>query len=362
MNIKKFFKNIFFFFSSYKILNNLPDIVLYIDSDGVIKNANNKAKNYFGITENVTINELFNEGLKAVRQSAKHKKSILVETKIPNEYLELSASKIGRNYCVCIRDNTEIIKNNIEKNNIQKFSNEKNVFIVKLENEIKSIINSITGFSKGLVDGIGGEITQKQEKYLNIINTGANDLAEFVDKFTQFSNAESLMYKPEYKTADIVIEIKECLKEYQKNINNKTNIEFIYDNLDLRDIYNDFNAIKQSLINILEICTSNKETDNVQIILSNPDNETFITHDLDEQKKYLQIKIKDSNFQITQEEIKYICNPYAQTDNGRKNIIRSLRLGTVSILSKRANGFFSINVDNGTLFNIIIPTEKDEDE
>lgn len=363
MNIKKFFKNIFFFFLSYKFLNNLPDMVLYVDYNGIIRNANKKAKNTLGILENVTINEVFNDGFKAVRQSAKTKKSVLLEAKIPNEYFEISASKAGNNYCVCIRDNTEIIKRDIEKRNIAKFNNEKNAFIVKTANEVKALLNSITGFSKGLVDGIGGEITQKQSKYLNIINTNANDLSVYIDKFVDYSYAESLVYEPDYKNADVVIEIKEILKDYQKNVsNNKINIEFLYDDIESRDIYNDFNAVKKSIINIIETCISNEKTENIQMALTNPDTETYITHNLDDQKKYIQIKIKDNNFHITQEEIKFIFNPYAQTDNGRKNIVRSLRLGLVSILTKRANGFFNISVDNGTMFDIIIPAEKDEDE
>ena len=65
---------------------------------------------------------------------------------------------------------------------------------------------------------------------------------------------------------------------------------------------------------------------------------------------------------MTPDEIKHICNPYAQIEKNKKHIAKSLCFGTISILIKRADGFFSISPENGNLYNIIIPIEKDEDE
>jgi len=363
MNFEQLKKNMNLFLSSQKILDSLPDMFLYLDSDGFIITSNFQAQNNLGIMENITINELFNNGLKAVRQSVKHKKAVLVETGTPNEFLELTASKIDGDYCVCIRDNTKIIKDNIEKDGIKKFNNEKNAMIYKIQNEFSAPINSITGFCQGLVDGIAGEITEKQDKYLKIIQSNAKELSEFTEKFIDFSYAESLQYESEYKKFDVVTEIKEILKEFNKNIdNNKINIDFTYDGLESRNIYNDFNAIRKVFINILETSIKSMDSGNIQINLSYPNDETSITYGLDENKKYLQIKIKDTAPTMTNDNLRYICNPYTQLENGKKQIIKSFRLGTASILTKRANGYFNINSDNGNLYNVIIPTEKEEDE
>lgn len=360
MNLDELKKYITSFFKSHKILNNLPDIVLYIDSNGIIKEFNAKAKDYLGISENITVNELFVDGMNQVVQSSKFKKAIIVQNKAPNEYMELFASKIGNNYCVSIRDNTKIINELIQKNSIEKFNNEKNALIVKLENEIKSPLNSITGFSQGLIDGIGGQITDKQSKYLKIIQSNANDLSEFLYKFIDFSYAESLLYESDYKKFDIVIAIKDILKDIHKSEN--TNIDFYYDGIESRNIYNDFKALNKSIICILENSISSSEKGNIQIVISNPDYESFISYGLDENKKYIQINIKDDCADISQDDFKFICNPYSQTEKGRKKVVRSLRFGVVSILIKRAGGFFGISSDNGNLYTIIIPTEKEEDE
>ena len=363
MNFEQLGKNINSFLSSQKILDNLPDMFLYLDSDGFVKESNFQAKNNLGITENITINELFPDGLKAVRQSVKYKKSVLVENGKPNEFLELTASKIDRDYCVCIRDNTKIINDNIEKDGIEKFNNEKNAMIFKLQNEFKSPINSITGFCQGLVDGIAGDITEKQGKYLKIIQSNAQELGEFTEKFIDFSYAESLQYESEYKKFDIITEIKEILKEVEKNIDkNKINIDFTYEGIESRNVYNDLKALKRTFVNILETSLKSMDFGTIQISLSIPDDETCITFGLEEDKKYLQIKIKDTGSAVSNEDLRHICNPYAQTEKGKKQIVKSFRLGIASILTKRANGFFNISNDNGNLYSIIIPTEKEENE
>lgn len=363
MNFEQLGKNVNSFLSSSKILNNLPDMVLYLDSEGYIKDANIVAKNNLDIIENITIDKLFDEGFSAVRRSVKYKKSVLVTSKDSDKYLELTASKIERDYCVCIRDNTKIINENIEKNGIEKFNNEKNAMLVKLENEFKAPIGSITGFCQGLVDGIAGEITEKQSKYLKIIQSNAIELEKFTCSFLNFSNAESLLYQADYKKFDIVNELKELIKELKKNTEyEKINIELSYDNIESRNVYNDYNAIFKSITNILEASMSNLENGEIQIILSAPDNEAYITYGLDENKKYLQIKIKDLGPEIPKEDLKNICNPYAQIDRNKKQLIKSFRFGTISILSKRANGFFNIRSDNGNLYSMIIPIEKEENE
>jgi len=363
MNFEQLGKDINLFLSSQKILDSLPDMFLYLDSEGYIKYSNFQAKNNLGIFENITINELFNDGLMAVRQSAKYKKAVLVENGKQDEFLELTASKIDRDYCVCIRDNTKIINDNIEKDGILKFNNEKNAMIFKLQNEFKSPLNSITGFCQGLVDGIAGEITEKQDKYLKIIQSNAVELNEFTEKFLEFSYVESLQYQSEYKKFDVVNELKDILKEFEKNINKeKVNIDFTYEGIEERAVYNDLNAVKKAFVNILETSLGATESGSIQINLSNPDDETSITFGLDENKKYLQIKIKDTGSTVSNEDLRYICNPYAQLEKGKKQIVKSFRLGTASILTKRANGFFNINSDNGNLYNVIIPTEKEEDE
>ena len=367
MNFKNTVEQFSWILESAKIIDNFPDMMLYVDSDGIIINSNQKAKDYFKLLSNVTISEIIKDGMNPVRQSIKRKKSVLVEARNKEEvfYAELTASRFANNYCIALRNSTKLIDDIKEKNNIEKFNKEKNIMIHKIEDEIKSPINSITGFTQGLIDGIAGELSEKQIKYLKIINTNAQDLQEFINKFTDFSYCESSMYKPDLKKFDIISAIKDILKDFSSKINTqKVNICYTYDDFENRNIYFDEKAFKKAITNIIEASLNMTETGVISIHLTTPDDENAIAFGLDEDKKYIQIIIKDTGSGIPPEEMQYICNPYAQLENGKKNLLRSFRLGIASILIKRSEGHISINSDviQGTYYNIIIPTEKAQDE
>ena len=63
---------------------------------------------------------------------------------------------------------------------------------------------------------------------------------------------------------------------------------------------------------------------------------------------------------IAEDEMKYLCEPYAQLEKGKKNFLRSLELGTATIMIKRADGIIDIysEVMKGTEYSIILPIEK----
>ena len=62
--------------------------------------------------------------------------------------------------------------------------------------------------------------------------------------------------------------------------------------------------------------------------------------------------------------MRYLCEPYAQLEKGKKNFLRSLNLGTSTILTKRAKGSIVINSEvlKGTTYDIILPIEKEINE
>lgn len=96
------------------------------------------------------------------------------------------------------------------------------------------------------------------------------------------------------------------------------------------------------------------ETGFIYVKLSHPNEDT----------SFIQISLRDTGIGVAEDEMKYLCEPYAQLGKGKKNLLRALNLGTSSILIKRANGIIDIQseVKNGTKFEIIFPIEKDQNE
>jgi len=369
MNLKILAKKLWWAVTAFKTIDNLPDSIIFVNSEGNITRFNKKAREVFNLNEpdedtTVEFNCIIKDGMDAVKTSLETSKPVLASAYVTGRefYVELNVSRSGSGYCINLRDMTKLTNEIVNDEKTLRFNNEKNAMLVKLEGDIKSPITSISGFSQGLLDGLGGSLTEKQAKYVKIINSNAEDLYHFVDKLLEFSNAESSIYKPDFHNFDSVEAIKTIVKEFEEIlVQKKLNFEFDYELLEKRTVYTDFNAISRALKNILEIAISMTETGFIRIKISNPDENTAQKYNLgDNLKSYLQIIIQDTGAGIPEEDIKYLCEPYAQLEKGKKNFLRALELGSASILLKRANGIIDIRSElmKGTEYNIILPIEK----
>lgn len=374
MNLEKIVKNLWWSLTAFRTINNVPDSIIFIDFQGTIERANRKAYECFGFKiddENpIKIDNIIKNGLDIIESSIKSGKPVIATAVIPGRefYVELNATKQNDGYCLAVRDLTRLTDEVATEEKIAKFNGEKNAMLVKLEGDIKSPITSISGFSQGLLDGIGGELTEKQAKYIKIINNNSNDLYHFMDKFLEFTYAESSLYEAQSQNFDIVETIKNIVKEYNPIIEQKKlSLDFDYDSIDKRTIYSDAKALPKIVHNILEVAIGMTETGYISINLKNPDERTALKFGVAAPEMlngFIHLSIKDTGTGIPEEEMRYLCEPYAQLEKGKKNFLRSLNLGTSTILTKRAKGSIVINseVMKGTTYDIILPIEKEINE
>ena len=267
---------------------------------------------------------------------------------------------------VTIRDITAMtnILSNAEQTS--QFNNEKNAMLVKVANEIKSPINSILGFSQALIDGLGGEITDKQDKYVRIINKNSNDLLYFMDKFIEFSYAESTLYQYDFQTFDVINSIQNVIRACDSDILAKgLIINFDCEEITKRAVFSDEKTLKNILKNILETSIKLTDTGSINVKLSCPTVEELQELGIFENAKegsLLRISVSDTGIGLQENEMDGLFEPYSQIDKqNKKNFVRSLTLGTAKILTTRLKGVIwaESEVMKGTNFNIIIPIEKD---
>lgn len=370
MNLDKLAKDLWWGLIAFKTLNALPDSVMFVDNKGEIKQYNQKAKEVFGLNyeefKTVGFDEIIKDGMSVLIKSADESKPVLCTASIPGRefYVEVNVSKCFGGYCVTIRDLTKLTKEIVNEEKTQRFNDEKNVMLAKLEGDIKSPITSISGFSRGLLDGLGGDLTEKQTKYVKIINNNADELYEFMDKLLEFSKAESSIYESNYHNFDIIETLKAVSKDFEQELTNKKlAFDIDSDNLEKRNVYCDSKAIKDLYRNILEVAVSMTETGYILVKLSHLTDEDCLKYNINQAKaaSFIHITIKDTGSGVAEEDMKYLCEPYAQLEKGKKNFLRALKLGTASILVKRTNGFISIKseVMKGTKYDIILPAEKE---
>ena len=371
MNLEKLAKELWWSLTAFRAINELPDSVIFVSYDGIIERVNSKAKESFGIVIDELnppkLNDYIKDGMDMINLSIKSQKPVAAVATIPTRefHIELNAAKQGHGYCLTVRDLTKLTDEIVTEEKIARFNGEKNAMLVKLEGDIKSPISSITGFSQGLLDGIGGNLTEKQAKYIKIINSNSNDLYHFMDKLLEFTESESSLYKSMYQNFDVVQIIKGIASEFEKEIQNKKiSFEIEADGLEKRTVYSDLKAVEKIVRNILETSVSMTETGFILVNISRPDEVTASTFGLSAEnisKSHVQITLKDTGVGFAEDEMKCLCDPYAQLEKGKKNFVRSLNLGSASILTKRANGFINIQseANKGTRYDIILPAEKD---
>ena len=370
MKLSRLAKKLWWFLSAYKTINNLPDAVLYVDSMGYLVNANKAAAKCFqigNIEYPLRLKDILPEGMNVVNESLRKKCPVSTVGVTPDRefYVELNAVRKWDGYFITIRDISKLTNELNTEKQIARFNGEKNAMLSMIKEDITSPISSISGFSKGLLDGIGGELSEKQQKYIKIINSNASDLYTYMDKLLEFSCAESSLYASEYQNFDIISFTKDLLKDYQQIFDDKKVLfSFEYNSIQNRNVYMDKKAYEGIIRNIIETSCIMTEEGYITLNLGYPDEEAFINFGLPESKQYIQIRLKDTSSGIDSNDMRSLCDPYSQIGKGKNNFIRALRLGTASILTKRSEGFIDINSEilQGVMYDIVLPVKKDKNE
>ena len=373
MNAKNIFKDFLYALSFSRVMKNLPDAVLIVETDGRISWVNDKATTIFEggkrLIKSYNFDDLIDNGLDNIAKSISTRTPVAAAAFTPTAkefFVEVNAKKYHGRYIVTVRDITAMTSVLTNAEQTSQFNKEKNAMLVKLANEIKSPINSILGFSQAMIDGLGGEITDKQDKYVKIINKNSNDLLYFMDKFIEFAYAESTLYEYDYQIFDIVNSIQALIRSNDMAITSKgLTVDFDFEELPKRAVYSDEKTLKTILQNVLETSIRLTDTGSISFRVSYPSEELLaklkISNKIKENSMLL-ISVSDTGIGLQETEMVDLFEPYSQLDKqNKKNITRALTLGTANILTKRLNGLIwaESEVMKGTTFNIIIPIEKD---
>lgn len=373
MNLNNLFRDFLYRLNLSRVVKNLPDAVLIVEENGRISWLNDKATTVFesgkGLLKSYHFDDLVDKGKEKIEKSIATRTPIIAGAFTPNAkefFIEMNAKKYHGRYVVTIRDITAMTNVLTNAEQTSQFNKEKNAMLVKLSNEIKSPINSIVGFSQALIDGLGGEISEKQDKYIRIINKNSNDLLHFIDKFIEFAYAESTLYEYDYQTFDIVNAIQTVIRNNDLATSAKgLTVNFDFEELAKRAVYSDEKTLKTILQNLVETSIKLTDTGSISFRVFYPDEEIIKSMKIFENVKegsLLQISISDTGIGLQETEMDGLFEPYTQIDkSNKKNIVRSISLGTSNILARRLQGvvWAESEVMKGTTFNLIIPIEKD---
>ncbi len=359
-------------------LDMLPDAVLVVAPNGEITDYNEKASKIF--TSETIVNsellDLFDGGYNMVCDLVKTGASAVVRSRMneDEQFFEISAARFGEkgDIIVGVRDvsGSQKMLNKLifEHEYVNKVTKEKNSFLSKIAGELTSPLHSINGFSQALLEGLGGEISEKQEKYLKIINKNSAQLLDLISKIIDYSKVESGIFDYEFKNFDFVDLISKIFNDYRTKAEEKGLVLTVdLNNLLKRNCFNDENLVKTAITLLLDNAIASTQNGGVKIEASSPDLEFleiagFPIAESANDKSYLMIKITDSGTGLVDNEKDTIFNPYIDVEKAiaRKSLARNVAMGLVYNLIRLAKGKIWVETESlkGTSYTFVVPSER----
>lgn len=364
----------------YNVLAYLPEAVLVIDETGRIYYANKQAFKLFETNKlrGKNINDYFiTNSDNIIRNKDEEIKQILKivseeqNTKITDVKVTDVTSGKKKRYILTIIDNTQdhsLLDQLITERQEQKVLNHtKNVLLSKMSNYLRSPLHSVVGFSQAMLEGLSGEINDKQQKYLRIMNDNASDLLLLIEKLIEMSQIESDLYQFDYKNFDITALVSVVTNEISVKLQNK-DIKINVNTSDLitPNCYSDKTVLKTVIGNLLSNAIDSIDTGAVNISLYNPAPEILLSKGFEvnentNDKSYLIFEITAKGMNAAQYSNADIFDPYVQVEkNSKKFLLQSLLLGSSKKYIDKLKGEIWVNSQftNQVSFSFVIPVEK----
>ena len=358
MDIKK----ILFRTNSIDVEKALPDALILCGKDGKIQWVNDVAAEIFETSKmhllTSNISDFIENPMNLISSSVIMHKPVITKFVDKEIYFDMTVKEIAEGYVLDFRDavqNSAIAQND----KTEEINREKNNFLLKLANDLKSPIQSIVGFSQAMADGLGGEMSEQQEKYIRIINKNSSELMYFVGKLLELSQTESALKEPDKKTLDVLALVNSVVRFNEQLYKGKEVKISIKPEEDFKKtISTDEEILKNILQDILEIILKSVDMGEVGIILSNPDDEFISSKNL-APAQYTMISLSTSALLLSENDLECMFDPYTILDStNRKNVLRAMVLASVKNLVQSLNGIVWVEsqILKNTSFNIIIPS------
>ncbi len=358
MDIKK----ILFRTNSIDVEKALPDALVLCGKDGKIQWVNDAAAEIFETSKmhllTSNISDFIENPMNLISSSVIMHKPVITKFAGKEIYFDMTVKEIAEGYVLDFRD---AVQNSAiaQDDKTEEINREKNNFLLKLANDLKSPIQSIVGFSQAMADGLGGEMSEQQEKYIRIINKNSSELMYFVGKLLELSQTESALKEPDKKMLDVLALVNSVVR-FNEQLYKDKDVKIVIKSEDefKKTISTDEEILKNILQDILEIILKSVDMGEVGIILSNPDDEFISSKNL-APAQYTMISLSTSALLLSENDLECMFDPYTILDStNRKNVLRAIVLASVKNLVQSLNGIVWVEsqILKNTSFNIIIPS------
>lgn len=360
----------------------LPDTIIYINSDCIIKYVSNNINKYIDVKSSDLIDKHIEtiKFLPITAQIIKKNNSCTVTneviwsdnfifTKNNNQsYLEINLipecnsedNLIG--YLILIKNITGQKKSEFElikaKEKAEESERLKTVFLANMSHEIRTPMNGIIGFSEMLThDNI---TTDKRKQFVKFINTSCNQLLSVINDIIEISKIES----GQLKMLESIVNVNELLQEqfyfFSNNTFNLEEVELVISKK-LPDEYSiictDGSKIKQVLMNLISNAYKFTQEGKIEI---GAELKTI------SEQKFVEFFVKDTGIGIDKKHFNVIFERFRQIDEtdtrqyGGTGLGLTIAKAFVGVL--KGNIYLESEPKKGSCFYFTVPYKDILDE
>lgn len=230
---------------------------------------------------------------------------------------------------------------------LKKINQMKSDFVSMVSHEIRSPMNSLLMQLKIIMDGLAGEVTQKQQEILERASDKIVNLNNLVTELLDLSRIESGLIAHEKEMVDMTLLLKDQQK-FHAPYGDKNNISIELELADnLPAILANQQNIEEIFSNLITNAIKYSPRDTTIVISANPEN------------KYLKIRVTDNGFGIEAEDLKNIFGRFYRVKNATTRKIQGTGLGLAIVKSIVESHHGSITVESepgkGSTFTIYLP-------
>lgn len=248
---------------------------------------------------------------------------------------------------------------------IQRANKTKSEFMGFAAHELKNPLASVKGYVDVMLSGMTGEVNEKQNEFLRIVNSNARRMQTLIDDLRDIAKFDAQELRVELEPVSMYNITTETLRPFQQQLQEKE--QTVVNNVgeDLPEVHGDQNRLIQVMTNLVSNA-SKYSPPGATITLSAEPKTTFITKDNERFENVLLVSVADTGIGMDEKDLARIFKEeYFRSDN---DVAREMAEGTglgmmiTHLLIELHQGRIWVDseINVGTTFSFIVPlaTEK----
>lgn len=230
----------------------------------------------------------------------------------------------------------------------------KDEFLANMSHELRTPLNAILGMSESLEEGIGGDLSEKQTKYIRTINESGHHLLNLINDILDLAKIGAGQTKMDIVKVDLQDICRSSLRMVQQLAQkNRLEVSFSMEE-DITLIWADARRLKQMIVNLLSNAvkfTPEGGRFGLEVSAKHQDHQVWIT-------------VWDQGIGISQDDLQRLFKPFVQVDSklSRNSSGTGLGLALVAEMARLHGGqvLVSSSPGKGSRFTIVLPWKPAE--